>query len=208
MSQREEGNKRNAVSIEQCTLIFMTIYLPRGVSPSHLASLASEIALCWRRKYNRGEEVVLKTGPRALQRHLPSSPGTRDSEGGMGRLRREVQWYLFLKDITVSTEMRTFGVSCELCRWVSFRAKRHTAALRPAFGCLLRGKDLPGTSVCMDYKYVLISILNDLLVINLYRSDDPSVLQWLKHCGNSTLKTSFFKRTLLMTIVKSFTFGK
>lgn len=104
MSQHEEGNKRKAVSKEQCTLIFMTIYLPRGVSPSHLASLASETALCWRRKYNRGEEVVLKTGPRALQRHLPSSPGTRDSEGGMGRLRREVQWYLFLKDITVSTE--------------------------------------------------------------------------------------------------------
>lgn len=104
--------------------------------------------------------------------------------------------------------IRTFGVSCELCRWVSFRAKRHTAALCSAFGCLLRGKDLPGTSVCMDYKYVLVSRLNDLLVINQYRSDDPSVLQWLKHCGNSTLKTSFFKRTLLMTIVKSFTFGK
>lgn len=42
MSQHEEGNKRNAVSKEQCTLIVMTIYLPRGVSWSHLASLASE----------------------------------------------------------------------------------------------------------------------------------------------------------------------
>lgn len=100
MSQREEGNKRNAVSKEQCTLIFMTIYLPRGVSPSHFASLAPE------KEESTTEERrwFWKQGPELSKRHLPSSPGTRDSEGGMGRLRREVQWYLFLKDITVSTE--------------------------------------------------------------------------------------------------------
>lgn len=42
MSQHEEGNKGKAVSKEQCTLIFMIIYLPCEVSPSHFASLASE----------------------------------------------------------------------------------------------------------------------------------------------------------------------
>lgn len=84
--------------------------------------------------------------------------------------------------------------------------------LHPAFGCLLSGEVSSKGFYVHGLSMGQGTTLNDLLVINLYRSDDPSVLQLTEtlcsQCGNSTLKTSSFKRTLLMIIVKSFTFGK
>lgn len=127
--------------------------------------------------------MLLKTGPRALQEAPPFLSKDQGLRWRNGKIKERSSVISVSERHNGSTadHTRTFGVSCELCRWVELQGKVACPGIASCFWLFAKRERSSKGFYVHGLSMGQVSRLNDLLVINLYRSDDPSVLQWLKH---------------------------